>query len=81
MQTSIVLDISPILCRPERMVVAGVGVDHDRLVESVQKNFVEKPPIWGSESLQSVLSDRSVDFSSLSLTRSKSLVYGRSRSL
>lgn len=46
--------------KPERMVVAGVGVDHDRLVESVHKNFVEKPPIWGSESLQPVISDRSV---------------------
>ncbi|XP_003743034.1 mitochondrial-processing peptidase subunit alpha [Galendromus occidentalis] len=31
---------------PERMVVAGVGIDHDRLVECVQKNFVEKKPIW-----------------------------------
>merc|ERR1719500_2221014 len=28
------------------MVVAGVGVDHDKLVESVQKHFVEKPAAW-----------------------------------
>lgn len=46
--------------RPERMVVAGVGVDHDRLVETVHKNFVDKPPIWAKESLQQVVSDRSV---------------------
>lgn len=31
---------------PSRMVVAGVGVDHDRLVESVQKYFADKKPIW-----------------------------------
>ncbi len=40
------------------MVVAGVGVEHDRLVESVSKHFLEKPPIWGSESLQPVITDR-----------------------
>ena len=31
---------------PSRMVVAGVGVNHDSLVEAVQKYFVDKPPIW-----------------------------------
>jgi len=31
---------------PERMVVAGVGVDHDKLVESVSKYFVDTLPIW-----------------------------------
>ncbi|KAL1131730.1 hypothetical protein AAG570_011343, partial [Ranatra chinensis] len=31
---------------PERMVVAGVGIEHDELVRSVQKHFVEKQPIW-----------------------------------
>jgi len=28
------------------MVVAGVGVDHNALVESVQKYFVDMKPIW-----------------------------------
>jgi len=28
------------------MVVAGVGVDHGALVESVQKYFVDMKPIW-----------------------------------
>lgn len=28
------------------MVVAGVGVDHSALVESVQKYFVDMKPIW-----------------------------------
>jgi processing peptidase subunit alpha len=31
---------------PKRMVVAGVGVDHNALVESVQKYFVDMKPIW-----------------------------------
>jgi processing peptidase subunit alpha len=28
------------------MVVAGVGVDHNVLVESVQKYFVDMKPVW-----------------------------------
>ncbi|XP_063224768.1 mitochondrial-processing peptidase subunit alpha [Bacillus rossius redtenbacheri] len=31
---------------PQRMVVAGVGVDHDALVRSVLRHFVEQRPIW-----------------------------------
>lgn len=31
---------------PKRMVVAGVGVDHDELVTSVRKYFVDMKPIW-----------------------------------
>jgi len=31
---------------PERMVLAGVGVDHDRLVELAQKYFVDQPARW-----------------------------------
>lgn len=31
---------------PERMVIAGVGIDHQQLVDSVQKHFVDKKPIW-----------------------------------
>ncbi|KAK8749038.1 hypothetical protein OTU49_015653 [Cherax quadricarinatus] len=31
---------------PSRMVLAGVGVDHDAFVESAQKFFVERPAIW-----------------------------------
>lgn len=34
---------------PSRMVVAGVGVDHNKLVEVVQKHFVDKEPIWGDQ--------------------------------
>lgn len=36
--------------RPERMVVAGVGVDHQQLVELAQEYFVEKKPIWVTDS-------------------------------
>ncbi|KAF5301161.1 hypothetical protein FQA39_LY10839 [Lamprigera yunnana] len=34
---------------PERIVVAGVGVEHARLVESAQKYFVDIKPIWEME--------------------------------
>jgi len=44
--------------RPERMVVAGVGVEHEVLVEAVQKYFVDTPPAWKLDS--KVTSDRSV---------------------
>lgn len=36
---------------PNRMVVAGVGVEHDRLVDAVQKYFVESKPVWEAEQL------------------------------
>lgn len=32
------------------MVVAGVGVDHDQLVEATQKYFVDRKPIWHTNS-------------------------------
>ena len=31
---------------PERMVVAGVGVEHGALVESVEKYFMDIKPVW-----------------------------------
>jgi processing peptidase subunit alpha len=31
------------------MVVAGVGVEHNALVESVQKYFVDMKPIWDED--------------------------------
>eukprot|EP00095_Tigriopus_kingsejongensis_P010365 maker-scaffold2236_size18378-snap-gene-0.7 protein:Tk10365 transcript:maker-scaffold2236_size18378-snap-gene-0.7-mRNA-1 annotation:"mitochondrial processing peptidase alpha" len=31
---------------PSRMVVAGVGVDHDQLVRSVEKHFVDTPAVY-----------------------------------
>jgi len=34
---------------PERMVVAGVGVEHEQLVEYAQKHFVDGDPIWKGE--------------------------------
>jgi len=45
--------------RPERTVIAGVGVEHDRLVESVQKHFVDQPAIWTNEAHPSVITDAS----------------------
>ncbi|KAI4459343.1 metalloprotease [Holotrichia oblita] len=34
---------------PERMVVAGVGVEHERLVDIAYKYFVDQAPIWKTE--------------------------------
>jgi len=48
--------------RPERMVVAGVGVDHDTLVEAAQRHFVDQRPVWETEEggLVEVQTDRSI---------------------
>jgi len=46
--------------KPERIVIAGVGVNHDELVEATQKHFVDKAPIWTSENIQKMETDRSV---------------------
>ena len=49
------------LPRPERMVVAGVGVDHDTLVEAAQRHFVEQRPVWETEGgVADVQTDRSI---------------------
>lgn len=37
---------------PKRMVVAGVGVDHDTLVKAVEKYFVNDQPTWETASFQ-----------------------------
>lgn len=34
---------------PDRMVLAGVGVEHDKLVELAQKYFVDQPASWVSD--------------------------------
>lgn len=36
---------------PQRMVVAGVGVNHDEFVKSVEKHFATVSPTWESEKL------------------------------
>lgn len=50
---------------PKRMVLAGVGVEHGRLVEAAQKYFVENKPIWETDnelisSIQNVPVDGSI---------------------
>ncbi|KAJ8679891.1 hypothetical protein QAD02_015678 [Eretmocerus hayati] len=45
---------------PKRMVVAGVGVDHNKLVEAVQKYFVDEKPVW-EEDPSLTISDRSTN--------------------
>ncbi|XP_014673938.1 PREDICTED: mitochondrial-processing peptidase subunit alpha-like [Priapulus caudatus] len=34
---------------PSRMVLAGVGVEHEQLVEMAEKFFVEKEPVWNQD--------------------------------
>ena len=48
--------------RPERMVVAGVGVDHDTLVEAAQRHFVDQRPVWETQEygVAEVQTDRSI---------------------
>ncbi|KAH8365229.1 hypothetical protein KR084_006273, partial [Drosophila pseudotakahashii] len=47
---------------PTRMVIAGVGVDHDELVDHVQRYFVEDKAIWETEALDD-LGPKQVDSS------------------
>lgn len=35
---------------PDRMVLAGVGIDHDSFVELAREYFVKKTPIWTEHS-------------------------------
>ena len=43
------------------MVVAGVGVDHDTLVEAAQRHFVDQRPVWETEGgVADVQTDRSI---------------------
>ncbi|WAR30713.1 MPPA-like protein [Mya arenaria] len=35
---------------PKRMVIAAVGIEHESLLEMVQRQFVEKKPIWIEDS-------------------------------
>lgn len=35
---------------PTKMVVAGVGVEHGKLVEAVEKYFVQESTIWSNDS-------------------------------
>ncbi|KAK7077614.1 hypothetical protein SK128_025081 [Halocaridina rubra] len=44
---------------PSRMVLAGVGVNHDDLVESAQKYFVDRPPIW--EKMPTLANNRNIE--------------------
>lgn len=38
---------------PNRMVVAGVGVNHDDFVKLVEKHFVDSKPTWELETIPS----------------------------
>lgn len=50
---------------PKRMVLAGVGIEHNELLELAQKYFVDKKPIWTTDSsiVSQLSSDREADHS------------------
>ena len=39
---------------PERMVLAGVGIEHDQLVECARKYLLNVKPVWGTSSVANV---------------------------
>lgn len=43
---------------PDRMVVAGVGVEHEELVQNVEKFFVSDKPIWEVEGIKGTGADK-----------------------
>lgn len=43
---------------PDRMVLAGVGIEHEQLVECAKKYLLGVEPVWGSAQAKDV--DRSV---------------------
>lgn len=48
---------------PERMVIAGVGVNHDELVENVENFFVKEPAVWenkGAQTTEATEVDKSI---------------------
>lgn len=46
---------------PSRMVVAGVGIEHNDLVRAVQKYFVDEKAVWEEEDMASFERTRGVD--------------------
>lgn len=43
---------------PERMVLAGVGIEHEQLVECARKYLLGVKPVWGTSTVANV--DQSV---------------------
>lgn len=39
---------------PERMVLAGVGIEHEQLVECARKYLLNVKPVWGTSSVANV---------------------------
>lgn len=46
--------------QPSRMVIAGVNVDHQHLIDLTNDYFVNKPPMWHREGETTVSPDRSI---------------------
>ena len=46
--------------QPSRIVIAGVNVDHQHLVDLTKDHFVNKPPMWHTEGKAVESPDRSI---------------------
>lgn len=53
---------------PDKMVLAGIGVEHDELVELAQKHFVDEPSSWAVDPGLASLEPTSVDRSKAQYT-------------
>lgn len=58
---------------PERMVIAGVGVDHDELVEITQKHFVDTKPVWNKSDKTSQVDNSVAQYTGGIITTEKDL--------
>ena len=58
--SSILTDYLRRYYQPSRMVVAGVNVDHQHLIDLTRTYFVEKRPVWYREGEKPESPDRSI---------------------
>jgi len=58
---------------PERMVVAGVGIDHEELVEAAQKYFVDKQPTWSHTNATKMVDNSVAQYTGSIITTEKDL--------
>ena len=58
--SSILFDYLKQYYQPSRMVIAGVNVDHQHLIDLTRTHFIHKKPVWFKEGEKVATPDRSV---------------------
>ena len=58
--SSILLDYLKRYYQPSRMVIAGVNVEHQHLIDLTRTYFVDKKPVWYKEGEEAQGPDRSI---------------------